>query len=164
MLFNHQQIVERISITVEQSSDLVSSSQLVQTAKWKAALPGIDTCGRLVLVDTDTITYCHYSDVIMGTIAFQITTVRLFTQPFIIEAQIKENIRVTGLCVGNSPGPVNSPHKWPVTREMFPFDDVIMYVTFDGLVGYPGKQCRSFEITDSQRTCLILKSVHLQAR
>ena len=23
--------------------------------------------------------------------------------------------------------PVNSPHKWPVTREMFPFDDVIMY-------------------------------------
>ena len=23
-------------------------------------------------------------------------------------------------------GPVNSPHKWPVTRTMFPFDDVIM--------------------------------------
>ena len=22
--------------------------------------------------------------------------------------------------------PVNSPHKWPVTREMIPFDDVIM--------------------------------------
>ena len=32
--------------------------------------------------------------------------------------------RVTGLCAGNSP--VNSPHKWPVTRKMFPFDDVIM--------------------------------------
>ena len=30
-------------------------------------------------------------------------------------------LRVTGLCVGNSPGPVNSPHKWPVTRKMFPF-------------------------------------------
>ena len=29
-------------------------------------------------------------------------------------------LRVTGLCVGNSP------HKWPVTRKMFPFDDVIM--------------------------------------
>ena len=24
-------------------------------------------------------------------------------------------------------GPVNSPHKWPVTRKMFPFDDVIMF-------------------------------------
>ena len=35
-------------------------------------------------------------------------------------------LRVTGLCAGNSPGPVNSPHKGPVTRKMFPFDDVIM--------------------------------------
>ena len=35
-------------------------------------------------------------------------------------------LRVTGLCVGNSPGPVNSPHKGPVTRKMFPFDEVIM--------------------------------------
>ena len=33
-------------------------------------------------------------------------------------------LRVTGLWVGNSP--VNSPHKGPVTRKMFPFDDVIM--------------------------------------
>ena len=35
-------------------------------------------------------------------------------------------LRVTGLCVGNSPEPVNSPHKGPVTRKFFPFDDVIM--------------------------------------
>ena len=27
-------------------------------------------------------------------------------------------------------GPVNSPHKWPVTRKMFPFDDVIMNILF----------------------------------
>ena len=37
-------------------------------------------------------------------------------------------LRVTGLCVGNSPGPVNSPHKGPVTRKMLPFDDVIMHM------------------------------------
>ena len=36
-------------------------------------------------------------------------------------------LRVTGLCAVNSPGPVNSPHKWPVTWKMFPFDDVIMW-------------------------------------
>ena len=41
-------------------------------------------------------------------------------------------LRVTGLCVGNSPGPVNSPHKWPVTRKMFPFDDVIMLASWHG--------------------------------
>ena len=35
-------------------------------------------------------------------------------------------LRVTGLCEGNSPGPVNSPYKGPVTRKMFLFDDVIM--------------------------------------
>ena len=29
-------------------------------------------------------------------------------------------LRITGLCAGNSP------HKWSVTRKMFPFDDVIM--------------------------------------
>ena len=33
-------------------------------------------------------------------------------------------LRVTGLCAGNMRGihrgPVNSPHKWPVTRKMFP--------------------------------------------
>ena len=33
---------------------------------------------------------------------------------------------VIGLCAGNSPGPVNSTRKGPVTRKMFPFDDVIM--------------------------------------
>ena len=35
-------------------------------------------------------------------------------------------LRVTGLCAGNSPVPVNSQHKWPVTRKKFPFDDVIL--------------------------------------
>ena len=34
-------------------------------------------------------------------------------------------LRVTDLCAGTSPGPVNSPHG-PVTRKMFPFDDVSM--------------------------------------
>ena len=27
--------------------------------------------------------------------------------------------------------PVNSPHKWPVTRKMFPFDDVIMFLNLN---------------------------------
>ena len=36
-------------------------------------------------------------------------------------------IRVTGLCGGIHRWTVNSPHKWPITRKMFPFDDVIMW-------------------------------------
>ena len=30
--------------------------------------------------------------------------------------------------------PVNSPHKWPVTRKLFPFDDVIMHCLSDNKV------------------------------
>ena len=36
------------------------------------------------------------------------------------------NLRVTGSVRGIHRCPVNSPHKWPVTRKMFPLDDVIM--------------------------------------
>ena len=42
---------------------------------------------------------------------------------------------VTGLCVGVHRGPVNSPHKWPVTRKMFQFDDVIMVSSNVKLMG-----------------------------
>ena len=31
-------------------------------------------------------------------------------------------------------GPVNFPHKWPVTRKMFPFDDVIMIHSGNGML------------------------------
>ena len=35
-------------------------------------------------------------------------------------------LRATGLCAGNSPVTGEFPHKWPVARKMFPFDDVIV--------------------------------------
>ena len=37
-------------------------------------------------------------------------------------------LRVTGLCAGNSPGTAEFTAQWPVTRKVFPFDDVIMFV------------------------------------
>ena len=70
----------------------------------------------------------HYDDVIMTTIASQITSLTVVYSTVYSDADQSKHqkLRVTGLCVGNSPGPVNSPHKGPVTRKMFPFDDVIM--------------------------------------
>ena len=52
---------------------------------------------------------------------------RLFTEAF-IQAQIKKHQSSASLAFvrGIHRGPVNSPHKWPVTGKMFPFDDVIM--------------------------------------
>ena len=35
-------------------------------------------------------------------------------------------LSVTGFCEQNPPVPMDSPHKGPVTRDMFPFDDVHM--------------------------------------
>ena len=52
---------------------------------------------------------------------------RLLNRLFGRRSKKTSKLRVTGLCVGNSPVPVNSPHKWPVTRKLFPFDDVIMF-------------------------------------
>ena len=46
-------------------------------------------------------------------------------------------LRVTGLCAGIHRGPVNSPHKWPVTRKMLPFDDVIMCI-YENWLYYKG--------------------------
>ena len=51
-------------------------------------------------------------------------------------------LRVTGLCTGNSPGPVNPRHKWPVMRKMVPFDDVIMFTGTGGTIVGPQYQGR----------------------
>ena len=61
-------------------------------------------------------------------------------------------LRVTGLCVGNSPGPVNSPHKGLVTRKMFSFDDVIM----DGLLGFFWRQANIWKTKNKQESAGLL--------
>ena len=38
--------------------------------------------------------------------------------------------------------PVNSPHKWPVTRKMFPFDDVIMKTRIFMVFDHAVSECR----------------------
>ena len=61
----------------------------------------------------------------------------LLNRLFERRAKKTSKLRVTGLCAGNSPGPVNSPHKGPVTRKMFPFDDVIMFCLRNFKVQFP---------------------------
>ena len=63
---------------------------------------------------------------------------RLFTQPFIQDAdQSKHQISASLAFVKViHRWPVNYPHKWPVTRKMFPFDDVIMSAEFYGIVSF----------------------------
>ena len=59
---------------------------------------------RRLLSTFHQISIMHYSDVIMGGTASQITSLVIFTQP-IIQTKIQENIKVPRhwLCAGNSP-------------------------------------------------------------
>ena len=72
----------------------------------------------------------HYGDVIMGAIAYQITRLTIVYSTVYSDADQKKHQGSASLAFvrGNHGGPVNFPHKWPVTRKMFPFDDVIMYL------------------------------------
>ena len=70
----------------------------------------------------------HYNDVIMTTIASQITSLTIVYSTVYSDADQSKHQSSASLAFvwGIHRGPVNSPHKWPVTRKMFPFDDVIM--------------------------------------
>ena len=74
----------------------------------------------------------------MGAIASQITSLTIvFSTVYLDTDQIKHQSSASLAFVrGIHRRPVNSPHKWPVTRKMFPFDDVIMYPSC-GLVASP---------------------------
>ena len=71
----------------------------------------------------------HYDDVIMGTIASQITSLTIVYSTVYSGADQSKHQSSASLAFvwGIHRGPVNSTHKWPVTRKMFPFDDVIMW-------------------------------------
>ena len=70
----------------------------------------------------------HYSDVIMGAMASQITSLAIVYSTAYSGADQRKHQISASLAYGWGihPWPVNSPHKWPVTRKIFPFDDVIM--------------------------------------
>ena len=67
------------------------------------------------------------SDVIMGAMVSQITSLTTVYSTVYSGAENIKAPRHWPLC---GPwihrGPVNAPYKWPVTRKMFPLDDVIM--------------------------------------
>ena len=70
----------------------------------------------------------HYDDVIKGAMASQITSLAIvYSTVYSGADQSKYRSSASMAFVwGIHRGPVNSPHKWPVTRKVFPFDDVIM--------------------------------------
>ena len=76
----------------------------------------------------------HYNDVIMDTIASQITSLTIVYSTVYSDADQSKNQSSASLAIvgGIHRRQMNSPHKWPVTRKMFPFDDVIMSFVVPG--------------------------------
>ena len=70
----------------------------------------------------------HYNDVIMGALASQITSLTIVYSAVYSDADQRKHQSSASLAFvrGIHRGPMNSLHKWPVTRKMFPFHDVIM--------------------------------------
>ena len=66
----------------------------------------------------------HYNDVIMAVIASQITSLTIVYST--VYSRADQSSASLAFVWGIHRGPVISPHKWPETRKMFPFDDVIM--------------------------------------
>ena len=74
--------------------------------------------------------FYHCRDVIMGAISPQITSLTIVYSTVYSDADQRKHQSSASLAFlwGTLQGPVNSPHKLPVTRKMFPFDDVIMFL------------------------------------
>ena len=76
----------------------------------------------------DGFTHIDYSDVIMGAMVSHITSLTVVNSTIYSGADQRKHQSSASLAFvrGIHRWPVNSPHKGPVTRKMFPFDNVIM--------------------------------------
>ena len=84
----------------------------------------------------------HYCDVIMGVMASQITNLTIVYSTVHSGADQWKHQSSASLARWQA----NSPHKWPVTRKMFPFDDVIMGISH----GLSVTLCREVHICVSE--------------
>ena len=94
----------------------------------------------------------HYGDVIMDAIASQITSLTIVYSIVYSDADHRKHQSSASLAFvwGIHRGPVNSPHKWSVTRKMFPFHDVIRYCS-----GYN----ENMSVTDQPATLLFIRQL-----
>ena len=71
----------------------------------------------------------HYSDAMTSAMASLITSLTIVYSTVYSGEDKKTHKSSASLAFvrGIHNWPVNSPHKWPVTRKMFPFDAVIMW-------------------------------------
>ena len=94
----------------------------------------LNPCCWIITLHTDINT--HYDDVIMDAIISLITSLTIvFSTVYSDADQRKHQSSATLASVwGIHRGPMNSPHKWPVMRKMFPFENVIMRYSYHTVI------------------------------
>ena len=105
-------ILIQISLTCVAKTRIGNKSTLVQVIVWKITLCYLNQqlCSHIV-----SLHWRHSGcDGVSNHKPYDCLRNRLFR---------RKSKKTSKLCVT---GPVDSPHKWPVTRKMFPFDDLIM--------------------------------------
>ena len=92
----------------------------------------------------------------MGAMASQITSLTIVCSTVYKDADHRKHQSSASLAFvrGIHRGPVNSPHKWPITRKMFSFDDVIMIYDQIPVVIYLWLSCIVTEKHREGRKCL----------
>ena len=85
-------------------------------------------CNWMKMCTHFTPIFVHYSDVTMGAMASRITSLPIVYLTVYSGADQRKHQSSVSLAFvrGIHRWPVNSTKKWPVTRKMLPFDDVIM--------------------------------------
>ena len=96
----------------------------------------------------------HYSDVIMGVMASQITSLMIVYSTIYSGADQRKHESSASLAFvwGIDRWPVNSPHKWPVMRKMFPFDLLIFFRVASLALG------QSYDCPNASESALKLRS------
>ena len=124
------------------SSRYFCQYQSVNPIRWPSMSLSSTCCLLVVEIFVETILsvqYVHYTDVIMNPIASQITSLTIVCSTVYSDADQRKHQSSASLAFvwGIHRGPVNSTHRWPVTRKMFLFDDAIMHMS----VQYVDHQC-----------------------
>ena len=102
-----------------------------------AAIDNLPIAVNTLYVDALTV-ITHYNDVVMSAMASRITSLTIVYSTVYSGANQRKHQSSASLAFvrGIHRWPVNSQHKWPVTRKMFPFDDVIMGEEIFVVVGF----------------------------
>ena len=111
----------RIWVKSSSSKHLQNTTHRVTSAYFfKCTIPKVQLCS----------VPRQYNDVIMGVLASQMTSLTIVYSTVYWDADQRKHQRSASLPFvwGIHRSPVNSPHKWLVTRKMFPFDDIIMEI------------------------------------